>query len=216
MFSFFKMKPATSKSVSPCVSTIRGLAQPLFAWTSESSGDKKGEKSFIVQPQQKKVPPHKPLWPPLGHCSFPMGERTQSGKYKQRDGCVEGNYLPEPLARGQQEDIHLFRIESGSRDEGVGVVGGGWDGEWDRTECEAIADCEAEPAREGGSGATTSESFKPVIASGDAKQAWSSFQHVEGKPSRHHGSLQSGTDLTAAARGSASFLCGKRCSKRKQ
>ena len=37
-----------------------------------------------------------------------MDESTESDKYKQRGGCVEGNYLPEPLALGQHKDIHLF------------------------------------------------------------------------------------------------------------
>lgn len=34
--------------------------------------------------------------------------RTESDKYKQWDGCIKGNYLPEPLACRQHEDIRLF------------------------------------------------------------------------------------------------------------
>lgn len=52
---------------------------------------------------------------------FQMGERTESDKCKQWGGCVEGNYLPELLACGQREDIHLFCIEPDSL---VGQRGG--------------------------------------------------------------------------------------------
>lgn len=54
---------------------------------------------------------------------------------------------------------------------------------------------------ERGRGGTTSESFKPVIAVGDAKQDWGFLQHVEAKQIPLHGLLQTETDLGFAAEG---------------
>lgn len=42
-------------------------------------------------------------------------ERAQSDKSKQWDGRVEENYLPEPLAWRQHQDIHLFCTEPESQ-----------------------------------------------------------------------------------------------------
>lgn len=101
------------------------------------------------------------------------------------------NYLPELLAFCQHEDIHLFGTEPDSwarprggrrrvrerkdgreqADHRLGARGSEW--EWKR-----------------GRGATTSESFKPVIAVGDAKQDWGFLQHVEAKQIPLHGLLQ--------------------------
>lgn len=60
-----------------------------------------------------------------------------------------------------------------------------------------ITACEQEAAsRNGrGSGATTSESFKPVIAADDAEQDSGFLQHVEAKQIPVHGRLQTETDL---------------------
>lgn len=54
---------------------------------------------------------------------------------------------------------------------------------------------------ERGREATTSESFKPVIAVGDAKQDWGFLQHVEEKQIPLHGLLQRETDLVSASEG---------------
>lgn len=58
---------------------------------------------------------------------------------------------------------------------------------------------------ERGRGATTSESFKPVIAVGDAEQDWGFLQHVEAKQIPHHGLLQTETDLVFTAEGGHSL-----------
>lgn len=53
---------------------------------------------------------------PLLHPSslfLSHGEENRE-KYKRWDGCVEENYLPEPLACCQHEDIHLFYTENDS------------------------------------------------------------------------------------------------------
>lgn len=47
-------------------------------------------------------------------CRLQIKGRTESDKYKQWDGHVEENYLPELLAWCQHEDIHLFCTESDS------------------------------------------------------------------------------------------------------
>lgn len=78
------------------------------------------EKAMGVQVQFLNTLPHRRLhlmhhYYIPHHCLLRMEERTESDKYKQWDGCVEGNYLPEPLARCQHEDIHLFCTESDSR-----------------------------------------------------------------------------------------------------
>lgn len=54
---------------------------------------------------------------------------------------------------------------------------------------------------ERGRGATTSESFKPVIVVGDAEQDWGFLQHVEAKQIPLHGLFQTETDLRFAAEG---------------
>lgn len=132
-----------------------------------------------------------------------MEERTESDKYKQWDGCVEGNYLPEPLACCQHEDIHLFCTESDSwaRREGKR------ERERERTRQERgradhrLRTRGSEWELERGREATTSESFKPVIAVGDAKQDWGFLQHVEEKQIPLHGLLQRETDLVSASEG---------------
>lgn len=76
----------------------------------------------------KHLPTHKGFLP-IPPSSLPCqclpqtGGRTESDKYKQWDGCVEGNYLPEPLAHRQHEDIHLFCIESDSLARRRGTLG---------------------------------------------------------------------------------------------
>lgn len=136
-----------------------------------------------------------------------MEERTESDKYKQWDGCVEGNYLPEPLARSQHEDIHLFCTESDS----WARQRGGRGRVRERTRRERVrADHKlwtrgSEWEWERGRGAATSESFKPVIVVGDPKQDWGFLQHVEAKQIPHHGLLQTETDLGFAAEGGHSL-----------
>lgn len=74
-----------------------------------------------------------------------MEERTESDKYKQWDGCVEENYLPELLACCQHEDIHLFGKASDSwvrQRGGRGRVRDRKDGR----ECELITGFEQEAA----------------------------------------------------------------------
>lgn len=71
---------------------------------------------------QRFLPIHHYYLPP-NHCLLQIEERTESDKYKQWDGCVEGNYLPEPLACCQREDIHLFCTESDSRARRLGREG---------------------------------------------------------------------------------------------
>lgn len=119
-----------------------------------------------------------------------MEKRTESDKYKQWDGCVEGNYLPEPLAYCQHEDIHLFCTESDSRARRIGGRGR----VRERTRRERVRADHRLWTRgsewKRGRWATTSESFKPVIAVGDAKQDWGFLQHVEAKQIPHHGLLQ--------------------------
>lgn len=72
-----------------------------------------------------------------------MEERTESDKYKQWDGCVEENYLPELLACRQHEDVHLFCMECDScvrQSRGRGRVRERRDG----TECKLITGFEQE------------------------------------------------------------------------
>lgn len=134
-----------------------------------------------------------------------MGKRTESGKYKQWDCCVERNYLPRPLACVQQENVHLFCIESDLQDK----RGGGARSETEKETgkaCEPLTGCERADEREGvrGRGSTVSESFKPVNGLGDAEQ------DVEEMLCPCHGLLQAETELEAAERHSVTFLCEKR------
>lgn len=71
--------------------------------------------------------------------------------------------------------------------------------------CEPLTGCERADEREGarGRGATISESFKPVIGLGDARQ------DVEETLCPRHGLLQAET-VSGCRKASVTFLCEKR------
>lgn len=97
------------------------------------------------------APTSPPLW---------AEEWTESDKYKQWVGSVEGNYLPEQLAHCQHEDIHLFCIESDSLAKLKGEGGEEWDSERDGREREPIAGCERQAASGNGRAAEERKHLK--------------------------------------------------------
>lgn len=88
---------------------------------------------------------HIPLLHPSSLFLSHGGENRD--KYKRWDGCVEENYLPEPLGCCQHEDIHLFCTENDSWLRLRGERGGVRE---QKRVSESIASFEQEAGRENG------------------------------------------------------------------
>lgn len=120
-----------------------------------------------------------------------MKERIESDKYKQWDGRVWGNYLPESWACCQKAACHPFR----SGPDSLAGVGGGEDSE----RCERV--CSDQMLRTGSRNGNALEELEHLKVlnlgsqRGDAEQNWGFIQNVEAKQIPHHGPLQTWTDL---------------------
>lgn len=136
-----------------------------------------------------------------------MRERTENGKYKQWDDCVERNYLPKPLACVQQEKRSsvLYRSRLATQRGGRGGEGGEkWDRERDWRGVEGFQAVKKEPARGREREAEGPQHLKVL-------NLWS-LQVMQSKTcgrSPCHGLLQPETDLAPAERHSVTFLYAK-------
>lgn len=126
------------------------------------------------------------------HCSprLQILGRAESDKSKQWDGHAEENYLPEPLAWRQHQDIHLFCTEPESR-----AREGSGERARDGQEFEQIAGFQMRGSERD---LATSESFKAAIAVADATQDWGFLQRVEAEQTPLHALPPTETDCFAA------------------
>lgn len=133
------------------------------------------------------------------HCSprLQIAGRAESDKSKQWDGHVEENYLPEPLAWRQHQDIHLFCTKPESR-----AREGSGERARDGQDLEQIAGFQMRGSERD---LATSESFKAAIAVTDATQDWGFLQRVEAEQTPLHGLPPTETDWSSAAGGRVFF-----------